>query len=239
MWSSRLDGRTLHFHLAGINNQNFIMRDEETGSWWQQVSGRAFLGPLAGRTLEPVPWDEVTFAVWKQEHPESLVLLPAEASKERYAKADWEEKVGALPTVTPVDPNDPLKPRDLILGVATAARAKAYPWSVLAEQNPILDSFEGTPLLILLHPDGRSLRCFDRRVGGDALELFLKAGSDPPLLVDSKTGSEWDFSGSATAGPLAGKRLERVTCLKDYWFDWKVYHPGTSVFSAGLEGPAR
>ena len=46
MWKSRLDGRTLHFHLYGINNQNFIMRDEETGSWWQQVTGCALFGLL-------------------------------------------------------------------------------------------------------------------------------------------------------------------------------------------------
>jgi len=65
VWSSRLDGRTLHFHLAGINNQNFIMQDEETGSWWQQISGCALRGELKGRCLEPLAWDEVTLAVWK------------------------------------------------------------------------------------------------------------------------------------------------------------------------------
>ncbi|MBA3256470.1 MAG: DUF3179 domain-containing protein [Pyrinomonadaceae bacterium] len=41
MWEATVDGRQLHFQLAGINNQNFIMRDEETGSWWQQVNGEA------------------------------------------------------------------------------------------------------------------------------------------------------------------------------------------------------
>src|SRR5262249_18403920 len=70
-------GRTLRFHLAGINNQNFIMRDEETGSWWQQVTGCAFLGPLKGRCLESISWDEVTFAVFRAEHPGGVVLLPA------------------------------------------------------------------------------------------------------------------------------------------------------------------
>lgn len=43
-----MNGRVLHFHLAGINNQNFIMRDEETGTWWQQVNGKAIHGPLKG-----------------------------------------------------------------------------------------------------------------------------------------------------------------------------------------------
>ena len=70
MWESTVDGRTLHFHLSGINNQNFLMRDEETGSWWQQVTGEAISGPLKGRRLEPVPQDELSFAVWKGEHGE-------------------------------------------------------------------------------------------------------------------------------------------------------------------------
>jgi hypothetical protein len=39
-------GRRLTFHLAGINNQNFLMRDEETGSYCQKISGSAISGPL-------------------------------------------------------------------------------------------------------------------------------------------------------------------------------------------------
>ena len=63
-------GRELHFYLAGINNQNFLMRDRETGSWWQQVTGRAISGPLAGNTLELESSDELTFGVWKSESPD-------------------------------------------------------------------------------------------------------------------------------------------------------------------------
>ena len=67
MWETTIDGRVLHFHLAGINNQNFIMKDEETGSWWQQVTGEAIFGPLKGKHLKPVYMDELTFATWKRE----------------------------------------------------------------------------------------------------------------------------------------------------------------------------
>jgi hypothetical protein len=51
VWSSAIDGRVLTFRLVGINNQNFVMQDDQTGSWWQQVSGEAILGPLKGRRL--------------------------------------------------------------------------------------------------------------------------------------------------------------------------------------------
>lgn len=82
MWERALDGRTLRFRLIGINNQNFLMEDLETGSWWQQVTGRAISGPLAGRALTPMLHDEVTFGLWRAEHPETRVLgLDAQASQ--------------------------------------------------------------------------------------------------------------------------------------------------------------
>jgi hypothetical protein len=46
VWSSVVDGRALTFELVGINNQNFVMQDVETGTGWQQVAGEAILGPL-------------------------------------------------------------------------------------------------------------------------------------------------------------------------------------------------
>ena len=230
MWKSRLDGRTLHFHLYGINNQNFIMRDEETGSWWQQVTGCAILGPLARRCLDPIAWDEVTFAVFRGEHPRARVLLSDPGSKDDYATADWEKEIAELPTVTPVDARDPLKPRDLVVGFASDGSATAYPWAKLAAAGPIVDTVGSTPLVILLNPDGRSLRCFDRRLEGRTLEGFSRTQDCPPVVHDG-TGSAWDFSGLATSGPLAGRRLARVVCLKDYWFDWKTYNPGTTVFT--------
>ena len=228
-----MDGQALTFRLAGINNQNFIMRDEQTGTWWQQISGEAIHGPLKGKRLDHISWDEVTFAVWRGEHPEALVLLPDETKEESYAKENWEERIAKAPTVTPLDPADALQPRDLVVGVVSGEGAKAFPWSALGPDRPISDRVGETPLLILMHTDGRSLRCFDRRpdpASDEPLDLYLLAQSDPPMLVDAGSGSLWDFTGLATEGPLAGKQLPRAACLKDFWFDWKLYHPATAVF---------
>ena len=55
----------------------------------------------------------------------------------------------------------------------------------------------------------------------------------PGEFVDVGTGSRWNFRGEAVAGPLTGTRLRPVYVLKDYWFDWKTYHPATSVYLRG------
>ena len=236
MWEATVDGRTLHFHLAGINNQNFIMRDEETGSWWQQVSGEAILGPLKGRRLTPVPMDEISFALWKREQPRGRVLRPDPRVANRYAKADWESGIAKLPVATRIS-DKRLDLRELIVGITVNGHAKAYLMKDIRQQNPIIDTAGGVPIVIVA--DGQSVRAFSRVVDGKPVDLFARPETTPITLVDGATGSEWDFAGRATRGPLAGHQLQRIEILRDYWFDWRAYHPDTAIYRAGLaaQGP--
>jgi hypothetical protein len=235
VWETTVDGRVLNFRLAGINNQNFIMRDEETGSWWQQVSGECVLGPLKGKRLKMVEHDELTYATWEREGGGAGRVLrpdPKIAAEGKYGPADWERRVAEMPVATTLeDANAVLPARTLVVGVEAGGASKAYPFDALAGQNPIVDQVGATPLVVVLGEDGKSVRVFDRRLEGRALELFLKPGT--ATLVDKETGTEWDFTGAATAGALAGRRLARLQPVKDYWFDWKMYHPRTGVYLLG------
>jgi hypothetical protein len=237
VWESEVDGKRLTFHLAGINNQNFIMRDDETGTWWQQVSGEAIHGPMKGKKLTRVENDELTFALWKRENRQGRVLKPDERVKQNYEAADWEAQYAKLPVVTPVDSNDKLAPRTLIAGLELNGRAAAYPLPALEKQRLILDEIGVTSLFIVLGDDNKSVRAFERTVDGRALEFFVKPGTTPIQLTDAETASTWDFTGLAVSGPLAGKRLKKIMALKDYWFDWKIYHPDTKVYTLGEMAP--
>jgi hypothetical protein len=235
VWETTVDGRVLHFHLAGINNQNFIMSDDETGSWWQQITGECVLGPLKGRKLKLSDFDELTFAEWKHEDARGGRVLrpdPRVAAAGHYESADWETKMQRVPVATVLaDPKAVLPARTLVVGVEAGDASKAYPFDALARQNPIVDTIGATPVLVLLAEDGKSVRVFDRRLDGRALEFFKGQGTSD--LFDSETGSRWDFNGAAVSGPLAGRRLEKIPSLKDYWFDWKTYHPSTGVYLLG------
>ena len=226
----------LHFHLAGINNQNFIMRDEETGSWWQQVTGEAILGPLKGHHLKPVFHDELSFALWKRDQPQGRVLRPDErilAAKE-YAPTNWEERMGRAPVLPQFKKaGQDLEPRATVVGINLNGVMKAYPLETLQKQSPIIDSVGGVPLIIVVGDDHRSVRAFESTVEGRRLEFFAKPGAIPLQVVDAESGSLWDFSGRATSGPLAGKQLKKVAVLEDYWFDWKLYNPKTAVYEIG------
>ena len=232
MWERVVNGRSLNFHLAGINNENFIMRDEETGSWWQQVTGEAILGPLKGSKLNPVFHDELAFETWRQEQPGGRVLRPDEQFTKGYVPADWDARMAKYPVVTPVSTDEAFSPRTLIIGVTTGAAAKAYSFSDVQAKGLVQDTVGETPLALIVGSDKKSVRAFKRIVDDRTVDLFVSTEVTPLRLIDAQTGSEWDFSGKAIKGSLVGKRLQRIQILLDYWFDWKTYHPGTGVFSA-------
>jgi len=228
VWKRRAGRLTLHFHLAGINNQNFLMRDEETGTWWQQVTGNAIFGPLKGAMLEPVSSDELTFGLWKTESPVGQVLAPV-ASDEKHYESDWEPKVAKLPVVISFKENN-LADRDVVIGLENDGVSRAYPLTALTAESPIQDHIGGWPILLVMGPDGKSVRAFISRVDGSDAEFFRKSDAADWTLVDSLTGSEWNFQGCATHGAALGKCLEHLAGLKDYWFDWRNYHPNTTVY---------
>jgi hypothetical protein len=209
------------------------MRDEQTGSWWQQVSGESIQGPLKGRRLAGVVHDEVSFGIWKAERPGGRVLKPVAGRQDDYAPANWERRMKKVETVTPRAPGDPLEPRTVVVGVTLDGRSKAYPFPLLRQQSPVVDVLGGVPIVLVVGDDGKSIRVFDRRVEGRRLELLARAGARPQPLVDAETGSEWDFTGRAVAGPLSGRQLTKVKALKEFWFDWKVYQPATAVYDLG------
>ena len=238
MWDRTLDGRPLSFRLFGINNQNFVMRDEQTGSWWQQVTGEAIQGPLRGRRLRGIVHDEVSYGIWKAENPGGRVLLPVAGREEDYAPANWERRMKKEKTVTAIVPGDPLAPRAVVVGVVLNGHARAYLFPELRDESPALDTLGGVPIALVVAGDLKSIRVFDRRAGGRTLELLALSGAAPRQMVDAETGSTWDFSGRALSGPLAGSQLAKVKALKEYWFDWKTYNPSTTVFRRGIPAAA-
>lgn len=204
------------------------MRDEETGTWWQQVTGAAIFGPLKGSTLQPVSSDELTFGLWKAESPDGEVLAPV-SSDEKYYESDWEPKVAKLPVVISFQANG-LSDRDVVIGLEHNGVARAYPLTAVTTQSPIQDRLGGVPIVLVVGPDGKSIRVFLSQIDSGDVELFRKTDAASWTLIDSATASDWNFQGCATQGPLQGKCLERISALKDYWFDWRNYHPDTTLY---------
>jgi hypothetical protein len=162
------------------------MRDEETGTYWQQITGVAIAGPLKGSQLTLLPQDELSFALWKKEQPRGIVLAPVARYAAKYEKATWETEIGKLPTVIHATKGT-LPDRETILGIVLHGSAKAFPVSKLTPQTPVLlDSLGGEPIMLVLGPDGKSIRVFSRQIAGRSLEFY---GSSSAQSVGAQPAS--------------------------------------------------
>jgi hypothetical protein len=239
----------LTFHLAGINNQNFLMKDDQTGSYWQQITGAAVSGPLKGRRLDWISSDELSFGLWEAEEPNGTILKDVAKYTSDYEKKDWEAHMLKEPTVLSfANPALGLKPRTLMLGIKAFGASRAFSYDEVTKEKLVLDHVGSEPVLLVVGPDGQSVRAFRGRIPGIEGEpsfyrtlddkqsrptdvAWLRQAASAPLLMDDVTGGAWNFEGCALSGKAKGVCLERVDVLKDYWFDWRNYNPDTTVYT--------
>ena len=81
-------------------------------------------------------------------------------------------------------------PHETIIGVVNE-EAKAYPLTKLTPQSPVLlDSVGEQPILLVVGPDGKSVRVFSRKVGTSTLDFYgssLANADNPWSLLDETT----------------------------------------------------
>ena len=226
VWSRIVDGQTLTFRLTGIRNGNALLRDEQTGSIWQQTTGVAIFGPLKGKQLRVIHSDELTFALWRTGQPRGLILKPNPEFASLYEKPGWEKEIEQT-TVVVSTAGSGAAPHELMLGIATASASKAFPWKTVLSAQLIQDTVGDVPVLLIVGPDHVSARAF--RTAPHV--TFVRTDSGPDVsMTDVETSGNWNFSGCAISGPHTGDCLQPLDAKKDYWFDWLNYHPATSIY---------
>ncbi len=236
VYRSEVDGKKLNFERAGNRGNNFFMVDMETGSHWQQIGGDCYEGPMKGKRLTMVPFLYTTWGEWREQHPETLVLVPEAAYKEGY---DFMAKSRIL--VVPYG-SDKKPDRELIrqqdnrlpnyeqvIGIEIGDVHKAYPVSTLRKEPVVNDSVNSTPVLLVYAAASDTTTAFSRVLGGRTL-TFHPAGLGTIL---DEAGSTWNYYGECIAGKLKGRKLDRVIPQPGSWFAWAEFHPDTQIFSAG------
>jgi hypothetical protein len=240
-YDRRVGNRTLTFGVSGyLYKANLILFDRETGSLWSQLLGGAVTGRMRGASLRRIPLVHETWARWRGEHPETLVLSILRDRLGRSLAADY-----AYSSVGNEDSNVPYstyaskvpiyRPRSVrgvadasrVYGLVLGGRAKAYPVPALWRARVVNDLFAGSPILAVYNAASVAVDLYSRRVG-DRILRFRRAGR---FLVDAETGSRWSPAiGRAVSGPLRGLTLARLPAVTSYWFAWRDFYPRTAVW---------
>lgn len=253
-FDSVVDGQTFEFGVSGLlRNSDLIMYDRTTETLWQQFTGEAIIGDLAGERLDFLPTAIVSFDDFRATHPDGRVLSretglrdPSSYGTNPYAGYDTYDHILSAGGNFPLfagEPDERLGAADRVVTVSLDESGVdvAYPYTVLEEVRVINDAPGGRDLVVFFTPGTAS--ALGARVIAEAEDVGATGVFDPVLdgrkltfrfdgdrIVDEETGSAWNILGRATAGPLAGQRLSPIVHGDHFWFSWAAFKPETIIY---------
>ena len=223
-----INGQTLRFDLLGLYKGVFLMRDRSTGSVFAHLDGFASQGPLAGKRLRFIPIPLMTWADWKAEYPNTLVMDDNTPYRNQYSDMN----------ATQTDPRNSLygdsrlPADDLVVGVEANGAFTGFPVDLVAATGRVVNGeVGGVPVVVVYDSSTNTGIAYNWTVNGQVL-TFSARDSANLVLVDDATGSLWSKSnGRALIGDMKGSSLEFATSFISAWYGWSAYHPQTLLYA--------
>ncbi len=201
----RIDGKTHVFGNAGsLYMTAMTWFDHTTDSIWSQPWGRAIQGEYSGVELFLLPSQLTTWASWRAEHPETLVMI--NDVTQFGGSAAFSEK--------------------FVIGLILGDNSKAYYYADVANELIVNDTLG--PIPVFLWAADNNFHAYVRQVG-DQILTFEQQGE---TIIDSETGSSWDLArGLATDGSLAGEVLQPVPSTSAFDWAWQDFYPESEFYT--------
>lgn len=219
MYDRKVNGKTLTFCVSGqLWNRSLLMKDVETESLWSHLLGESVQGELKETRLETRPSDMLTWAAWKERHPETTVLNLSRTNQD-YTKEFYAD------------------PAKFVVGFVGKFGIQHCSFATLVKQPVLNADARGLPLLIVFDQESTSALVFERKLEEQTLTF---EPLDKGRLRDQQTGSTWERTGGvATDGPLKGKKLTPQVGIVSYTKAWRTFHPDSKEITSADAPPKR
>jgi hypothetical protein len=241
----RINGVIPYFGVSGLlRNSDMVMYDNVTESFWQQFTGEAIVGVMAGQTLKMIPSQIISFKQFKDAFPGGTVLSKNTGYSRNYGKNPYAgyDDINTTPFLFKGEHDDRLPPNEKVVAVKDGDMNIAYPYSITFKEHVINDVVENKPIVIF-HSEGAASALDDniisdsKDVGStgvfsallDNQKLTFKY--DDGDFIDNETGTRWDITGKGLAGKLSGRRLKKIKHGDYFAFAWFAFRPNTKVYT--------
>lgn len=244
VFDRRMDGDVLMFGVSGLlRNSDLIMYDRTTETLWQQFTGEAIVGTLAGRELSFIPSAIVSFGDFRDAYPMGEVLSRDTGYNRPYGSNPYVgyDSVDQSPFLFSGPTDGRLPAMERVVTVALEQGDVAYPLSILSNAGVINDRPFGVDVAVFHTPgtssalgsqsiaagaDVGATGVFSPHLGDQMLTFRLNNGK----IVDTETGSGWNVLGQATSGRLSGSQLDPIVHGDHFWFSWAAFKPETLIY---------
>ncbi len=200
-----------------------MLSDDETGSIWNHITGRAVYGPLEGYALPVSNLLHMTAKQALERYPGLAVAISDRPIRGRRRffdpLADRILRPGFRSTIVKEDTRLPTM--DIGLGVWTESEALYYPMEVVqAAGGAIVDDFDGRRLLVYVEPGTYALDAFFTEEEAVSVEdSSLKLGEE--LVLEN--GVLRDAAGER-------REMDRPLQLFSRWYGFALTFPGTGIY---------
>jgi hypothetical protein len=213
------------FGVSGrLINNNLVMYDRDSGTWWPQILATSIPGDWNEdpeiQSLREFRLVWTTWEQWRELHPETDVLSTNTGHGQNYRDDPYGSynPIGGYytreSTLFPrLNPNDRYHPKEIFMGARTADGAVAFRKESLATAGLMTGELGGTPALAV----------FDPRLSTAYVYLNPDAQS---FEYDDGTAVGTD----GTAYNPDSLPLERVHAFDAMWFAWSGYYPEGNVY---------
>jgi hypothetical protein len=225
VYDRRVNGEVLDFrHRGWLYEESFVFADTRTGSLWVQATGKAVYGAYRGTRLERLPVTHTTWARWREQHPETLVMGRPAGLASLY-REDRYDSYYATGDGVRYHRRGPL---GLGLAVLLPDRQRFYPFRQLANTPALADRLGDEPVLVVYHAASHTGVAFERRHAGRELDFRAPVVKDNDvILIDRQTGSTWSgLTGRCLDGPAKGAQLRQLVTTQFVEENWPLHYPG-------------
>jgi hypothetical protein len=239
----RLGTRVLDFGTSGrLYRSDLVMYDRQTDSLWVQFLGQAVAGRLTGAALVEYPVSTVSWADWRQTHPDGSVLSRDTGFDRPYGQNPYPgyDDIHTSPFLLDRRADPRLAAKARVLGINRGGVAVAVTFARL-HRDHVRELNVAGPVLVWLTggttsgldadtvAGGRKVGAtgaFDPILGGRHLHFAAIRGG---RFQDHETHSTWNALGRAVAGPLTGQALTPLVHVDTFWFAWSIFRPHTTL----------
>jgi hypothetical protein len=245
-YDRRIDGKVVEFGTSGsLWNSALVMYDRQTETLWSHFTGQAIVGELTGTELETYPVATVPWGVWRDANPDGLVLSRDTGFDRNYGRNPYPgyDDVNSQPFLFEGEVDGRYTAMTRIVGVELDGDALGVPLVTLQERGVVPATLGDTDVVVVWQSGTASSLDAGDVAGGDDIGstgVFIPAVDGQQLTLepaadgftDDETGSTWNILGTATAGPLAGSRLEAIPHVDTFWFAWSTFQPDSQIIDS-------
>jgi len=218
-----IDGRLHHFVVTGLYDALFVMRDVETSTLWNHITGEAVHGPLLGRTLPIANLLQMNVRQTLAVDPKMDVAISSRPFSGGGNRLDpdatlSERFIGSLN----LKEEDTRRPRmELGLGLSAGDRHRFYPMDAIRQRGgAFFDRFDNRKVLIYIDQDTATpAALFVDAAGAEVHGLEVR-------LDDGRIVRSGMLVGRDGKAQTAARPLQTFT----RWYGFALTFPGCDVF---------